>query len=117
LYELAAALSYLKRIGLDKIESQSQSLARQLRKGLADRGFLVFTPEGNHSSIVSFYTKKAPLEIQKLLDAERIKVSLQGNEANENETAMIRIRVAPAFFNNSAEVKRFLKLSEQLMTA
>jgi len=117
LYELAAALAYLKRIGLDKIESQSQSLVQQLRKGLADRGFLVFTPEGNHSSIVSFYTKKAPREIQKLLDAERIKVSLQGNEANENETGMMRIRVAPAFFNNSTEVKRFLKVSEQLMTA
>ena len=117
LYELAAALAYLKRIGLDKIEAQSQSLAQQLRKGLSDRGFLVFTPEGNHSSIVSFYTKKAQPEIQKLLDAERIKVSLQGNEANENETAMMRIRVAPAFFNNSTEVKRFLKISEQLMTA
>jgi len=81
------------------------------------RGFSVFTPEGNHSSIVSFYSKKEPREIQEVLDAERIKVSLQGNEANENETAMMRIRVAPAFFNNSTEVKRFLKISEQLMTA
>ena len=116
LYELAAALTYLKRIGLDKIEAQSQSLTQQLRKGLADRGFRVFTPEGNQSSIVSFYTRKAPRDIQKLLDAERIKVSLQTNEG-ESDTPMARIRVAPAFFNNAAEVKRFLKVSERLMTA
>jgi selenocysteine lyase/cysteine desulfurase len=115
LYELAAALTYLKLIGLDKIEGQSQSLTQQLRKGLADRGFSVFTPEGNHSSIVSFYSKREPREIQKVLDAERIKVSLQGNEANENDTSMMRIRVAPAFFNNTAELKRFLEVSEKLI--
>lgn len=75
----------------------------------AFHGFMVFTPEGNRSSIVSFYTKKAPREIQKVLDAGHIKVSLPGSEANENETGMIRIRVAPAFFNNVGEVKRFLE--------
>jgi len=50
-----------------------------------------------------------------MLDAERIKVSLQGNEANENDTSMTRIRVAPAFFNNAAELKRFLEVSEKLI--
>jgi selenocysteine lyase/cysteine desulfurase len=64
---------------------------------------------------VSFYSKREPREIQKVLDAERIKVSLQGNEANENDTSMMRIRVAPAFFNNTAELKRFLKVSEKLI--
>ena len=67
MYELAAALAYLKRIGLDKIEAQSMALAQQLRKGLADRGFRLFTPEGNRSSIVSFYTKKALPDVQKVL--------------------------------------------------
>lgn len=116
LYELAAALSYLKRIGLDKMEAHSQSLAEQLRKGLIERGFHVFTPDGNRSSIVSFYTKRTSGEIQKVLDAEQIKVSLQGPEPNENETSEVRIRVAPAFFNNTGEVKRFLKASERLMS-
>ncbi|HTA70745.1 MAG TPA: aminotransferase class V-fold PLP-dependent enzyme [Bryobacteraceae bacterium] len=115
LYELAAALAYLKRIGLDKIEAQSENLTAQLRKGLAGRGFSVFTPEGNHSSIVSFYTRKAPGEIQKILDAERIKVSLQQGSEDGVEAGMVRIRVAPAFFNNAAEIKRFLKVSEQLI--
>lgn len=115
MYELSAALAYLKRIGLDKIEAHSLTLTKQLRTGLADRGFQIFTPEDNRSPIVSFYTRKAPGEIQRVLDAERIKVSLQGNEANENETGMMRIRVAPAFFNNGAEIKRFLEVSEKLI--
>jgi selenocysteine lyase/cysteine desulfurase len=115
MYELSAALAYLKRIGLDKIEAQSRSLTQQLRQGLAGRGFSIFTPEGNHSSIVSFYCKKAQRDIQNALDAGRVKVSLQANEANENETGMVRIRVAPAFFNNAAEVKRFLEISEKLI--
>jgi cysteine desulfurase/selenocysteine lyase len=117
LYELAAALEYLKRIGLDKIEAQTQSLAQQLRKGLADRSFEIFTPEGNHSPIVSFYTKKAPHEIQQVLDAERVKVSLQEGSEDGVPDGMVRIRVAPAFFNNSAEVNRFLDVSEKLKSA
>jgi selenocysteine lyase/cysteine desulfurase len=114
LYELAAALAYLKRIGLNKIEGQSQSLVQQLQKGLADRGFRIFTPEGNHSSIVSFYARKPAPQIQKLLESERIKVSVQGNEGAGSDTAAVRIRVAPAFFNNAAEVKRFLEVSERM---
>lgn len=117
LYELAAALVYLKRIGLDKIEAHSHNLTQQLRRGLSDRGFSVFTPEGNHSSIVSFYTRKAPSDIQKILEAERVKVSLQQGSEDGVESGMVRIRVAPAFFNNVTEVRRFLKVSEQLMTA
>jgi selenocysteine lyase/cysteine desulfurase len=115
LYELAAALAYLKRIGLDQIEAQSKSLAQQLHKGLADRGFRLFTPESNHSPIVSFYTKKAPRDIQKVLDAERIKVSLQQGSEDGVDEGSVRIRVAPAFFNNATEVKRLLDVSEQLI--
>ena len=114
LYELAAALAYLKRIGLDKIEAHTQSLVQQLRKGLVDRGFQVFTPEGNHSSIVSFYTSKAAREIQTALDAERIRVSLQQGSEDGVPEGRVRIRVAPAFFNNAAEIKRFLQVSERL---
>ena len=114
MYELAAALAYMKRIGLDKIEAQSMGLARQLRKGLADRGFRLFTPEGNESSIVSFYAKKSSRDVQAVLDADRVKVSLQAEGAEGSEAAMVRIRVAPAFFNNAAEVRRFLDVSDKL---
>jgi len=111
IYELAAALAYLKRIGLDRIADQSQSLVRQLRKGVAERGFQIFTPEGNTSPIVSFYVKKPLNNIQEMLDKERIKVSLYADESKASNTAVVRVRVAPAFFNNAAEVTRFLELA------
>jgi selenocysteine lyase/cysteine desulfurase len=106
-YDVAAALAYLKSVGLDRIEAQSVGLAQQLRKGLADRGFRLFTPEGNRSPIVSFYVKKPAKDVQAILDEERIKVSLHDEDG-------VRIRVAPAFFNNAGEVKRFLEVSEKL---
>jgi selenocysteine lyase/cysteine desulfurase len=67
----------------------------------------MFTPEGNRSPIVSFYVKKPAKDVQAVLDAERIKVSLHDEDG-------VRIRVAPAFFNNAAEVKRFLEVCEKL---
>ena len=112
MYELAAALAYMKGIGLDKVEAQSMALTQQLHKGLAERGFRMFTPAGNRSSIVSFYARKTMPDIQKVLDAEHVKVSLQSE--GEGSDAQVRVRVAPAFFNNAAEVKRFLEVSEKL---
>jgi len=106
-YDVAAALAYLKIVGLDRIEAQSVGLAQQLRKGLADRGFRLFTPEGNRSPIVSFFVKKPAKDVQAVLDAERMKVSLHDEDG-------VRIRVAPAFFNNAGEVKRFLEVSDKL---
>ena len=115
MYELAASLAYLKRIGLDRIEAQSQGLAQKLRKGLVDRRFRIFTPEGNGSSIVSFYARKTARDVQAALDAARIKVSLQDEGIEVSDAPMVRIRVAPAFFNNAAEVQRFLEVSEKLI--
>jgi len=108
-YDLAAALSYLKRVGLDKIEAQCVGLARELRKGLVGLGFNVFTPEENRSPIVSFYVNKPQKDIQTILDAERVMVSL--HEESEGRT---RVRVAPAFFNNASETQRFLDVSGKL---
>jgi selenocysteine lyase/cysteine desulfurase len=107
-YELSAALTYLKRVGLDRIETQATGLAQQLRKGLADQGFGIFTPEGNRSSIVSFVVKKRAEDVQAVLDAERIRVSVH------EDGPIVRVRVAPAFFNNAAEIRRFLEVSGKL---
>ncbi len=77
LYELAAALKYLQRIGLDTIEAQSQTLVKRFRSGLAARKMPIDTPDNNRSSIVSFYIRKPSAEAEKILAAERVKVSLQ----------------------------------------
>ena len=57
-YQLGAALAYLDRVGVDRIERHTVALARELRDGLVARGFRLFTPAGNASAIVSFYVDK-----------------------------------------------------------
>ena len=107
-YELAAAVKYLQRIGLDHIEARSQTLVKRFRSGLAERKIQIATPANNRSSIVSFYIRKPSADAEKILDAERVKVSLQG------AGPVTRVRVALAFFNNEAEVDRMLEVAETL---
>jgi len=120
-YDLTAALSYLQRIGLDKVEAQSLALVAQLRNGLIDQGFRMFTPERNRSSILSFYVRKSPKDVQAILDAERVKVSVHSDEedspAGATGNPTVKIRVAPAFFNNASDINRFLEVSQKLATA
>lgn len=108
LYELSAALKYLQRIGLDKVEARSQILVKRLWNGLAERRLQIATPANTRSPIVSFYIRKSPAEAEKILAAERVKVSLQVAEA------LTRVRVALAFFNNEADVDRMLEVAEKL---
>lgn len=118
LYQLAASLKYLQRIGLDRIELQSQTLVQRLWKGLADRKIPLATPENNRSSIVSFYIRKPAAEAARSLDAARIKVSLQGVERSDPALAsgfVTRVRVAPAFFNTVSEMDRMLHVAELLV--
>jgi selenocysteine lyase/cysteine desulfurase len=117
IYQLAAALAYLQGIGLDKIEAQSLALVQQLRKGLTDLKARILTPEGNRSSIVSFYIRKESAEAQKILDADQIKVSLQNGDRTEaygGTGPVTRVRVSLSFFNNPADVERFLGVASKL---
>jgi selenocysteine lyase/cysteine desulfurase len=117
IYQLAAALTYLHGIGLDRIEAQSLAMVDRLRKGLAERGFRILTPEGNRSSIVSFYIRTESAEAEKILDAARVKVSLQNGDRTDaygGSGPVTRVRVALAFFNNAEDVDRLLEVSEKL---
>jgi cysteine desulfurase/selenocysteine lyase len=108
LYELAAAIKYLRSIGLDRIEARSQTLVKRFRSGLVARNRQIDTPENNRSSIVSFFTSTPAAEAEKILQAERVKVSLQA------AGPLTRVRVALAFFNNEADVDRMLEVAEKL---
>jgi selenocysteine lyase/cysteine desulfurase len=110
LYELDAALKYLQRIGLDRIETHSQALARRFRNGLAERKMQIATPENNRSPIVSFYIRKPQADAAKILEAARVKVSLQ------EVAPLTRVRVGIAFFNNEADVDRMLDVGHRLNT-
>ncbi len=108
IYELSAALKYLQAIGLDKIEAQSQVLAKRFWAGLAARKIHLATPENTRSPIVSFYIRKPVAEAEKIIAAERVKVSFQA------AAPFTRVRVSFAFFNNEADVDRMLAVAAKL---
>jgi len=99
-YQLGAALTYLERVGIDRIERHTVALARQLRDGLAALGFRLFTPPDNGSSIVSVHLDRNQARAREILDGEHVQVSFRENGA--------LIRVSPALFNTRDEIGQFL---------
>jgi selenocysteine lyase/cysteine desulfurase len=109
IYQLGASLAYLDRVGVQRIASHTIPLAGELRKGLVERGFRVFTPDQNASSIVTFFNPQ-PLEVvSKILEEARVEVSFRDNGA--------QIRVGVALFNNSSEIVQFLEIAEKFRPA
>ncbi len=106
IYQLGAALDFLERVGVDRIEAHTVALAHELRKGLVDRGLPVLTPEGNRSSIVAFVNPQDPETASRLFEEEKIRVSLR-----ENGT---QIRAGIALFNNASEIQHLLRVVEKL---
>ena len=114
IYELAAALEYLQRIGLDKIEARSQGLVQRFRNGLAQRKIAIATPDNNRSPIVSFYIRRPSAEATKMMEADRVRVSFQDLAPAAGTAGQTRVRVAIAFFNNEADIDRMLTMAEKL---
>jgi selenocysteine lyase/cysteine desulfurase len=118
LYQLAAALAYLERVGLPQIETHTAALVAQLRKGLVDRKFRIFTPEGSKSSILSFYIEQPADVANKTLEAVSVKVSVQNGDRTEayggTGAPVSRVRVSVSFFNNAADIDRMLAAAERL---
>jgi selenocysteine lyase/cysteine desulfurase len=106
-YQLGAALEYLETVGVDRIEAHTVGLAQKLRKGLLEQGYRVLTPEGNGSSIVTFEHDIDPEEVSRVLDKEKIRVSLREGGA--------QIRVGIALFNNTSEIEHFLHVMQKLV--
>jgi cysteine desulfurase/selenocysteine lyase len=99
-YQLGAALAYLERVGVDRIERHTVALARDLRDGLTALGFRAFTPPGNGSSIVSVHLDTKAARAREVLDGSGVQVSFreQGSQ----------LRVSPALFNTHDDIRRFL---------
>jgi len=104
IYQLGASLAYLEKVGVERIEAHTVNLAQKLRKGLADLGFKIFTPEGNASSIVTFFNPKPYEEASKIVEEARVQVSFRGKNGNQ-------IRVSPALYNNASDIDRFLSVA------
>ena len=103
--QLAAALGYLNKVGLSRIEEHTVALARELREGLSRLGLEIWTPKGNPSPIMSFVHGQDPEHLKRLLKEEAIVVTFREKNAS-------MIRVSLSMFNNPADIQRLLKLLE-----
>ncbi len=73
----AAACSYLKRIGMDNVESHEKAIGKAIRKSLEEAGAVVYGPAGGemHGALYSFNLKGAkPHDTALLLDKEGVAV-------------------------------------------
>jgi len=105
-YQLGAALEYLERVGVARIEAHAVGLATELAGGLRSLGLDVLTPSGNRSSIVAFRNPANAAAAKAVLDAHHAQVSVRENGA--------QLRVSPALFNTSADIQRFLEIAAEL---
>jgi selenocysteine lyase/cysteine desulfurase len=99
-YQLGAALGYLERVGVDRIERHTVALAGELRDGLVALGFRLLTPADNRSSIVSIHLDRNQARAREVLDKNGVQVSFREKGS--------QIRVSPALFNSRDEIRRFL---------
>ena len=105
-YALSAGLAYLEKVGVGRIEAHTvDTLARRLQEGLVRQGHRMFTPPGNRSSIVTFYTTKPEAEVRAAFQTAKVEVTVR--------TGMVR--VSAALFNNADDVDRCLDVTKRLV--
>lgn len=105
-HTLSAGLSYLEKVGVDRIERHTiDSLARRLQDGLDRQGHRLFTPMGNRSAIVTFYTSKEANQVRAAFQAQNIEVTVRDGS----------VRIAPALFNNTDDIDHCLDVTKRLV--
>jgi selenocysteine lyase/cysteine desulfurase len=103
-HQLGAAMTYLEKVGIERIEQHTLGLTRKLESGLLAQGYQLFTPAGNRSSVLCFYTKKPAAEINAAMSAAKIDVSVRDDH----------VRVSVALFNNAEDIDRLLAVTKTL---
>jgi len=102
-HQLSAALTYLEKVGVQRIGEHVIGLAQKIQDGLQKQGYKMFTPPGNQSAVVSFYSPRPQPELKAAFDAARLDVTVRDY-----------IRVGAALFNNADEVDQFLAVTKKL---
>jgi len=104
-HQLGAALAYLDKVGVSKIEAHTLDLTRRLEKGLLAQGHKLFTPAGNRSAVLCFYTTKPSADVRKAFEDAKVDVSVRDDH----------VRVSIALFNNSDDVDAALAVAKGLV--
>lgn len=103
-HQLGAALTYLEKVGVDRIANHTFGLTRRLESGLLAQGYRMFTPAGNRSSVLCFYHKRPLAEVNKAFEDAKLDVSVRDDHT----------RASIALFNNSDDIDRLLTVAKQL---
>lgn len=103
---VGTALDYIGRIGVDKIEAHTVPLAHQMRDHIVSLGFNCDTPEGNRSSVITFYHGKDPDAVRTKYLSENIKVSYKHGGT--------KIRVGASLFNNQSDIDHFNAVTSEI---
>jgi selenocysteine lyase/cysteine desulfurase len=104
-HQLGAALAYLNKVGVSKIEGHTLALTRRLEAGLLAQGHTLFTPPGNRSSVLCFYTTKPTADVRKVFEDAKVDVTVREGH----------VRVSIALFNNSDDVDAALEAAKKLL--
>jgi len=105
-YALSAGLAYLERVGVSRIARHTiDDLALRLQNGLHNQGHRLFTPLGNRSAIVTFYSTRPTADLRAAFQAANVEVTVRDGT----------VRVAAALFNNADEIDRCLAVTRRLV--
>lgn len=105
-YALSAGLAYLERVGVARIARHTiDDLALRLQNGLSNQGHRLFTPLGNRSAIVTFYTARPTADLRAAFQAANVEVTVRDGT----------VRIAAALFNNADEIDRCLAVTRRLV--
>ena len=105
--QLGAALTYLEKVGIHRIQEHTMTLTRRLEAGLLAQGYKLFTPVGNRSSVLSFFTPKPRAEVGAAFDEAKVDVTVRDGH----------VRASVALFNNDEDIGRLLAVTERLAGA
>jgi selenocysteine lyase/cysteine desulfurase len=110
---LSKSLDYLEGVGRERVATRTLRLSRMVNEGLRRIGMEVLTPdeEEHRSGIVFAYTRaRSGPEIAQRLSEEGITVVARSYHG------LSGIRVSPYFYNEEADVERFLESVRAIVT-
>lgn len=95
---LLFSLPYIKRLGVENIQSYRQPLLRRLETAVPRLGYEPMTPAGSTSPIIAF-AKKETRELAQRLRRANVDIAVLPN----------RIRISPSIYNGQADIDKLLE--------
>jgi selenocysteine lyase/cysteine desulfurase len=101
-HQLGAGLTYLDKVGIARIEEHTLGLTRRLEAGLSEQGYRLFTPAGNRSSVLAFYTTRSTSDVRAAFERSKIDVTVREGH----------VRASIALFNTADDVDALLAVTK-----